>query len=200
MNTDIFKDEITIDWLTGGQNIFKKLTGKQKSENEKKIILTLMEKYGYEFKSDKNQKKSNWNTLFSEELVKLYLCKCYDSKYVINQPSIKINGKTYKPDFKLDVNDNKVIIDVKCQSYTISGTANEKIIGTIYKYLPILDTFQDINHMQIILVGNMELLNDNLINPKYKSQIDMIEFLKTKKITIVRFSDLLKSNSILSPP
>ena len=128
--------------------------------------------------------KSNWTTILGEYLIKqLFIMnghKVYDSR--------KIENKL--PDFETD----DYVIEVKTRTYTISGTAGEKVLATPFKYIDVPRLYK--KPLKIVVLGyqEFECINKYMIfdtSKMSKEKLDTINFFKNHNIEFMKASDLL---------
>jgi DNA adenine methylase len=167
------------DWLLG-QNIWnhQNQSDKKMAIYEKEWSKKLFHKY--------NMKWSiQWTTILGEKLTFLQLEK------IGLHPKKPKKIKSYKPDIETD----DFIWEVKTRTWSITGTAGEKVAGVPFKYsdIPILYG----KPLKIILLAYQEyeavhkmLLFCDIENSRKKKYLDIW---KEDGIEFVRFSDLLKT-------
>lgn len=127
----------------------------------------------------------NWTTLLGETLVFDILKSLGENP---RRPERK-NG--YSPDWETD----KYIYEVKTRNWTTSGTAGEKVLGTMYKYSDIPLSYG--KPLKIICVGYQEyelsngttkIFGENLSNRKQA----FLQLAKAFDIEYVKFSEFAK--------
>jgi hypothetical protein len=184
---DVFNDDLVKKWITGDvyfTNLRNKATERTHVEN------WMTTYFGKNIQGNKS-----WTTPISEALVFRYFeLRNKPNTFTLERNlTYKVGKKLLKPDLTIRHNTTDLIdiYDVKCQSYTIDGTAHEKVLCTMYKYLPILDNDTCINSLNIILVGKIEKLENYLINPQSTTQKAIIDLLKSKRANIMNFSDMV---------
>ena len=184
-SNNILENPIIIEWIKNGpyfQNLYEK-SRKGSKKNKEKSIIEEREWGNSMIKEYCNSKKktSQWTTKLSEYIVKKILEKNGEN---VNKPK-KING--LKPDWETD----KCIYEVKSRSYTITGTAGEKILGVPWKYASISRLYN--KPLKIILVAYQEqeaIKKFNIFEPD-KEQKKIMNFWKTLDIEYIKASDLL---------
>jgi len=128
--------------------------------------------------------KSNWTTILGEHLIRqLFIMnghKVYDSR--------KIENKI--PDFETD----DYVIEVKTRTYTISGTAGDKVLATPFKYIDIPRLYK--KPLKIVVLGyqEFECINKYILfdtSKMSKEKLDTINFFKNHNIEFMKASDLL---------
>ena len=130
----------------------------------------------------KSTKKTNqWTTAVGEHLVKEVLRRL--GKNPVRPAAI--NG--YHPDWETD----DAIWEVKTRTWCTSGSAGEKILGSAYKYAPVVRLYN--KPLRIICIGYQEYEADKwrLFAPIQEEHIMMREMWRALKIRYMRFSDLI---------
>lgn len=132
------------------------------------------------------ENNGNWTTLLGEGIVHDILHNREEN------PRKPVRKGGYEPDWETD----KHIIEVKTRNWTTSGTAGEKVFGTMYKYsdIPILYN----KPLKIICIayqeyeltyGNTKIFGDISENKK-----KFLDLAKSMNIEYVKFSDFIKDN------
>jgi len=180
----MFNDKKIKDWILNTHNY-------RDAQFEQSKVLEMHKKYA----GPNIKMNSHWNMHFSEFLVEQYLSKNDDKFTLHKNKKYCVNNKNYIPDFSLvNKNTGKThIFEVKCQSHSISGTAHEKVLGTIYKYLPIVDKLENVERINVILTGYIEVLLDNLTNPTCTSQCEILKVFSDRQCHIFKFSNIYKT-------
>ena len=126
---------------------------------------------------------NQWTTLLGEGLVRETLQRLGET---VRRPQT-INR--YRPDLETDT----CIYEVKTRNWTTSGTAGEKVLGTMYKYASVPRLYG--KPLKIVCVGyqQWELENGNTkifkeVHPEQQAFLDLAESLN---IEYVKFSDLV---------
>ena len=162
----------TIDWIMGKKKWNKPKMNKENNQIERK--------WGNSF-HDKELKQ--WSTKVSEGIVKELLS--IKGKKVW-KPEKK---NRYKPDWETD----DAIYEVKTRSWTTSGTAGEKILGTPYKYASIPRLYNKPLYIVLVAYQEYEAVNSfNLFNNACPERQKIIDFWKEMNIFYIKCSDLLK--------
>ena len=124
-----------------------------------------------------------WTTRLGEGLVKETLERLGET---VRRPQIMNH---YSPDWETDT----CIYEVKTRNWTTSGTAGEKVLGTMYKYASVPRLYG--KPLKIVCVGyqQWELENANTkifgeVQPEQQAFLDLAESLN---IEYVKFSDLV---------
>ncbi len=136
-----------------------------------------------------------WTTVFCQNLVKEALEKL-GRKNVRSTTKKKssLKDKEYDPDLECD----DFVYEVKARSWTMSGTAGEKILGVPLKYGEVPNLYH--KPLKIVLIGYQEyearhawqfgdLLDSNNQTQELK---DALVYHKQHKIEYVGFTDILK--------
>lgn len=174
--TTIVFDKKLINWVLIGDG-FIKYNKNHKKYNKKE------KDWGHEISNCNNV---SWSKVLSEKIV-------FQLLYLDGQnPRIPINMNGFLPDIETD----EFIYEVKTRTYTTSGTAGEKILGTPYKYANIPRLYN--KPLKIILVAYQELeainkfklfnYNDNSIE-----KIKILNLWKEIGIEYIKCSDLMKN-------
>ena len=138
-------------------------------------------------KYEEGKLNGNWTTKLGERLV--------------NEVLVKLNENPKRPEirdgFQPDIETDKRIIEVKTKSWTVSGTANEKILGTWLKYQNIPELYN--KPLSIVCIGHAEweltygktkFFGDEVSNKTKEA----LRLAKIWGIEYVRFSDLVYSS------
>jgi hypothetical protein len=130
-----------------------------------------------------------WSTPLSESIFLEYL-KNKNSKIITRNKIYKSSsGKTLKPDFETE----NAIYELKCRTWSTTGTAGEKILATPYKYseLPSLSG----KPLYIVLMAYQEFDNFELFNTTQSiEKKGFIDFWRNSGITFVKFTDILEGH------
>ena len=124
-----------------------------------------------------------WTTKLGEGLVKETLERLGET---VRRPQT-INH--YSPDWETDT----CIYEVKTRNWTTSGTAGEKVLGTMYKYASVPRLYG--KPLKIVCVGyqQWELENGNtkIFKEVQSEQQAFLDLAKSLNIEYVKFSDLV---------
>lgn len=125
---------------------------------------------------------NQWTNMLGELLVKELLEK---QGYLVYRPKMK---KNYKPDWET----NDTIWEVKTRSYTVPGTAGEKILGCPFKYAEIPEIYE--KPLNIVVVGyqEYEAIHDfGLFSENSKQKKKILEVFESLNIKFVKCSSLI---------
>jgi hypothetical protein len=127
--------------------------------------------------------KIQWTHLFGEIIVKeIYI--------LLGETVFK---PTKKNGFLPDLETNNLIIEVKTGTYKTAGTAHEKILGVMFKYidLPIFYT----KPLRIVCVGEAERVckdkYGNIGSCSSENKRELLEFVRSKNIEYVGCTELI---------
>lgn len=126
----------------------------------------------------------NWTTLLGEGLV-------YDILKKRNENPRKPQKRgNYSPDWETD----NFIYEVKTRNWTTSGTAGEKVYGTMYKYSDIYNLYNKPLKIICIAYQEWELIysNTKIFGEISHNKKEHIELAKKHGIEYVKFSDFVK--------
>jgi hypothetical protein len=131
------------------------------------------------------QSNGNWTTLLGENLVHDVLVL----KGKNPRKPKKMNG--YNPDWETD----DFIWEVKTRNWTTSGTAGEKVLGTMYKYSDIPNMYGKPLRIVCIAYQEWELTNGTtkIFGDISENKRGFLNYAKSIGIKYVKFSDLLAS-------
>lgn len=165
----------TLEWLFGETKYISSLTHEKEHAWGKSIIGT-----------ESNQ----WTTKFGEELLKEILVLLGKNPSRIKKQMKGKNGKKLNPDFEtLDG-----LYENKARTYSTTGTAGEKILGTPVKYCECFRLYK--KPLYIVCMGYQEFEADkhfHLFNPQSTELRKTLNNYKNDlKITYVRATDLVK--------
>jgi hypothetical protein len=188
IEVNLLKNKDVIQWLFEDMSFLPEIEkiNKTKDNSKYKILedrwgQNIMKELRPDLKLDKQ-----WTNLFGEYICKeVYLLM----NKIINKPTKKLN---YQPDLEMDDS----IIEVKTGTYYTSGTAGEKILGCAFKYAEIPNLYS--KNLKIICIGGAEKMSreqyGNLKGDKCSTEkIEILDFLKKKRIEYVGITDILKS-------
>lgn len=127
----------------------------------------------------------NWTTLLGEGMVKTLLML-----HGLNpHKPHKKDGCSYEVDWECDT----CMVEVKTRNWTTSGTAGEKVLGTMYKYADIPTIYR--KPLKIVCIGYQEYELTNcttkIFNTMSERQKKFLELAKSFNIEYIRFSDLI---------
>ena len=131
-----------------------------------------------------NQKNNpNWTTLLGENLVFEVLRKRGENP---RKPK-SIEG--YLPDWETDY----YIYEVKTRNWTTTGTAGEKVFGTMYKYSDIPKVYKKPLRIVCVAYQEYELTNGNtkIFGKISDSKQQFLTLAKSFGIEYIKFSDLI---------
>lgn len=125
----------------------------------------------------------NWTTQVGEGIV-------HDVLIAKGENPRKCKTKNgFKPDWETD----DYIYEVKTRNWTVTGTAGEKVLGTMFKYIDVPKIYG--KPLKIICVAYQEWEFTNghtkLFGDMSDSQKEILEYYKSFGIEYVKFSDLL---------
>jgi len=126
----------------------------------------------------------NWTTLLGESLVRDIL------KLKGENPKKPTKKAGYSPDWETD----KFIYEVKTRNWTTSGTAGEKVFGTMYKYSDIPLLYEKPLKIICVAYQEYELTNNTtkIFGEIGKRKHEHIKLAKKHGIEYVKFSDFVK--------
>ena len=135
-----------------------------------------------------------WTTALCQDLVREAL-NLLERKHVRKGTAMRssVTSKQYAPDLECD----DFVYEVKGRSWTMSGTAGEKILGVPLKYGEIPTIYH--KPLRIVLVGYQEhearhgFAFGDLLNPALQTaQLkETLQYFKDRDIEYVGFTDLL---------
>jgi len=173
-NVEYLKKNNVLEWLFGDPKFISKLTKKAEDAWGKNTI-------GYE--------TNQWTTKLGESILKeiLYLLDKNPSR--VKVPQKGMNSKRLMPDFEADDG----MYENKARTYTTSGTAGEKILGTPLKYCEIPRLYG--KPLYIVCMAYQEIEADisfHLFDPLSEELVDILEHFEEKwMIKYIRATDLL---------
>ena len=131
------------------------------------------------------QSNGNWTTLLGENLVHDILVLRGENP---RKPK-RMNG--YEPDWETD----DYIWEVKTRNWTTSGTAGEKVLGTMYKYSDIPKMYGKPLRIVCVAYQEWELTHGTtkIFGDVSESKRGFLDYAKSIGITYVKFSDLVAS-------
>jgi len=135
-----------------------------------------------------NSNTKQWTTKLSETIVKELLI-LFGKESSRPTPKKGENGKQLKPDWET----YDAIYEVKCRTYTINGTAGEKILATPWKYMELPKLYN--KPLYIVLVAYQEQEADEkfcLFQSQNPSRQTQIQFFKEMGIQYKKLTDLMK--------
>lgn len=176
------KNREVLLWLFGNTDFLG--TIEKKSKKAKEELKEREKSWGLKLvKNFRPNIENQWTTYLSETVVKeayeLLGEKC-------QKPKAK-GGK--KPDWET----TKCILEVKAKTYWTSGTTNEKILGTPYKYADIPELYE--KPLKIICVAHAEKQcrdSYGVFGACSENQQRFLDLYKELKIEFVGFTNILK--------
>ena len=131
------------------------------------------------------QSNGNWTTLLGENLVHDVLVLSGKN------PRKPKTMNRYKPDWETD----DYIWEVKTRNWTTSGTAGEKVLGTMYKYSDIPKMYGKPLRIVCVAYQEWELTNGTtkIFGDVSENKRGFLNYAKSIGITYVKFSDLVAS-------
>lgn len=181
----IIKDKKLMDWIQCG-NIFTDLYEKSRRKKTSTLAKNYEKSFGHNmlktYYNVNSTKTNQWTTQLGESIVKTLL--------ILNGELVwrpKKKGK-YCPDWETEKN----IYEVKTRTYTISGTAGEKILGVPYKYAEVPKLYK--KPLKIVCVAYQEkeaIDNFKLFNPDCEEKRYLLKSFKKLKIEFIKASDLI---------
>lgn len=169
------KKPFVLEWLFEEQTFIKNLSKSREDKWGKKTI-------GY----NTNQ----WTTKLGESILKEILFLLDKNPSRVRVPMKGSNGKKLMPDFEADDG----MYENKARTYTTSGTAGEKILGTPLKYCEIPRLYNKKLYIVCMAYQEKEACKSfQLFNPKSEELKIMLSDLEKKwGIKYLRATDLLK--------
>jgi hypothetical protein len=125
----------------------------------------------------------NWTTRLGEQLV-------YDIlKFKGENPRRPIRKNGYNPDWETD----EYIYEVKTRNWTTSGTAGEKVLGTMYKYSDIPIIYKKPLKIVCVAYQEYELTHGTtkIFNNVSPTKKEFLELANKLNINYIKFSDLI---------
>lgn len=139
----------------------------------------------------------NWTTVLGEHMVRDVLT------LIGEKPRRPKEKGGYSPDWETD----DYMYEVKTRNWTTSGTAGEKVLGTMYKYSDIPILYEKPLKIVCIAYQEYELSNGTtrIFGKVSKNKQEFLDLAKSMNIEYMKFSDLVKdvdlsSNDTQSPP
>ena len=132
---------------------------------------------------------NQWTTKFGEELLSEILMLLNKNPKRIKVAYTGTNGKKLLPDYETDFG----LYENKARTFTTSGTAGEKILGTPMKYCECIRLYK--KPLFIVCMAFQEIEADvsfQLFNPKSKELQTILNFYNEMGISFVRTTDLLR--------
>ena len=128
----------------------------------------------------------NWTTRVGEGITHDVLI---DKGEIPRRPQ---NLCCYNPDWETD----KYIYEVKTSNWTISGTAGEKVLGTMYKYSDIPKLYKKPLKIICIAYQEYELTNCNtkIFGKISENKKKFLDLAKSMDIEYIKFSDFIKED------
>jgi hypothetical protein len=142
-----------------------------------------------------SSKSKNWTGILGERLVFTLLNKLGKNPI---KPKI-IAG--FSPDIETD----DAIYEVKTRNWTTSGTAGEKVYGVPFKYASVPRLYNKPLIIICLAYQEYEMLSSNNKSPifnitaeTHSEQYELIQYYKSKKISFMKFSDLVTEYKTLN--
>lgn len=133
-----------------------------------------------------NKITNQWSTSLGESLVEEIL------QLAGKNPIRPKTKKRYRPDFETE----NFIYEVKTRSWCTSGTAGEKVLGTMYKYSDIPIIYK--KPLKIICIGYQEYEltygNTKIFDPISSRKQKFLMLAKEFDIEYVKFTDFLQQH------
>lgn len=174
-NIEYLKKRNVLEWLFGDHKFVSKLTKKQEDIWGKRTI-------GYE--------TNQWTTKLGESILREILYLLGKNPTRVKVPQTGMNRKRLLPDFEGDDG----MYENKARTYTTSGTAGEKILGTPLKYCEIPRLYG--KPLYIVCMAFQEVEADtsfHLFDPMSEELVDILDDLdKRWSIKYVRATELLR--------
>jgi hypothetical protein len=134
---------------------------------------------------------NQWTTKLGEYILQDILLLHNKTPTRISSPKKASNGKKLMPDWETE----DALYENKARTYTVSGTAGEKILGTPLKYCECSSLYN--KPLYIVCMAYQEVeadLDFSLFNPKSEEVSALLSFFQTNyQICFVKATDLLKS-------
>lgn len=181
--TNYLSDQNVINWVKcsdewiNKHNLSNKKNGEIYNQLEKEWGKNLTKKYN-----------NQWTTTLGESLLEEVLIKLGKKVWRPN----KINN--YKPDWET----KDAIWEVKTRTWTTSGTAGEKILGTPFKYCEIPSLYKKKLNIVTVAYQEYEAIKFGCFGGVCKEKDNMIKYWKNRNINYLKFTDLLKQAKIIS--
>jgi hypothetical protein len=201
----ILKDKDVLDWILGDTDFLLDRIKKLNNFNEiqknklklKKLLkkeediwgLSLLKKYKSNIYSEN---KKNWTNTIGELIGKelMILLNKEPSK-----PKKVKNLSLNQPGYCLDLEVEDYVIECKTSTFFTDGTANEKILGTPFKYCEIPTIFN--KKLKILCIANSEkYLKEKFGIFSYnisKNKSKVLDFFKNLNIEFIAASEILKT-------
>ena len=132
----------------------------------------------------------NWTTVLGEHMVR-------DVLIMRGENPRRPQGKGgYSPDWETD----DYIYEVKTRNWTTSGTAGEKVLGTMYKYSDIPILYEKPLKIVCVAYQEYELSNGTtrIFGEVSENKQRFLDLAKTMNIEYMKFSDLVKDMNLSS--
>lgn len=132
----------------------------------------------------------NWTTVLGEHMVR-------DVLIMRGENPRRPQGKGgYSPDWETD----DYIYEVKTRNWTTSGTAGEKVLGTMYKYSDIPILYEKPLKIVCVAYQEYELSNGTtrIFGEVSENKQRFLDLAKTMNIEYMKFSDLVKDLNLSS--
>lgn len=173
-NNSILLKPGCIDWCFPDSRFVKGLT----PESEKKWGISMI---GYT--------TNQWTTRLGESLLKDVLYALGESPRRISTRQAGENGKQLIPDWETD----KGLYECKARTYTTTGTAGEKILGSPWKYSDCRDLYKKPLYIVCMAYQQQEAEGDfKLFGSKSPVRQRLLKYYQREAgIQYIRFTDLL---------
>lgn len=132
----------------------------------------------------------NWTTVLGEHMVR-------DVLNLRGENPRRPQGKEgYSPDWETD----DYIYEVKTRNWTTSGTAGEKVLGTMYKYSDIPKIYEKPLKIVCVAYQEYELSNGTtrIFGEVSENKQRFLDLAKSMNIEYIKFSDLVKGLDLSS--
>jgi hypothetical protein len=191
-NTDsrivLLRDPQVVMWLFGDLSFLPPIETKNKTTDEPKYK-ALEDKWGRDILKKRRpdlKLDKQWTNKFGEHI-------CEELFILLGKNVSKpIKQDNYQPDLEVD----DAIIEAKTQTFYTSGTAGEKILGSVFKYADVPCLYS--KPLKIVCMGGAERVckqqYGNLEGPKCSTQKKkFLDFYKENQIEFVSATDILLS-------
>ena len=174
-NVQFLKKRNVLEWLFGESKFVSQLKKRDEDLWGKRTI-------GYE--------TNQWTTKLGESILWEILYLLGKNPTRVKVPQKGMNNKRLMPDFEADDG----MYENKARTYTTSGTAGEKILGTPLKYCEIPRLYD--KPVFIVCMAYQEVEADkyfHLFEPMSDELVDILDYFSTtRRIKYVKATDLLK--------
>ena len=127
-------------------------------------------------------KNGNWTTRLGEQLVKEHLIRLGEN------PIRPMKKGGYQPDWETD----EYIYEVKTRTWCTTGTAGEKVLGSMYKYSDVPELYGKPLRIVCVAFQEYELTHGNtkIFGEVGQTKQRMLQLGKELGIEYVKFSDI----------